>query len=98
MTPSAFPHRYRRAAEQGHAGAEYNLGYLYREGKGVPQDNAEALSWFRKAADHGSADAQYALGVIYADGTGVPADNEAAASWFDAACRNGSRKACDVRR
>ncbi len=31
---------YRKAAEQGHAYAQFNLGYMYRFGQGVPQDYA----------------------------------------------------------
>ena len=29
---------YRRAAEQGNSGAQNNLGIMYNEGKGVPQE------------------------------------------------------------
>jgi TPR repeat protein len=32
-------------AEQGDAKAQYNLGYMYREGKGVEQDFKEAVKW-----------------------------------------------------
>jgi uncharacterized protein len=35
---------YRRAADQGLAGAQSGLGSLYNEGKGVPQDYAEAVN------------------------------------------------------
>jgi TPR repeat protein len=34
---------WRPLAEQGHAVAQSNLGFLYRTGKGVPQDDAEAV-------------------------------------------------------
>jgi TPR repeat protein len=37
----------RLAAEQGIAFAQYNLGGMYRKGRGVPQDNAEAVKWWR---------------------------------------------------
>ncbi|MDA0238165.1 MAG: hypothetical protein O3B03_06590, partial [Proteobacteria bacterium] len=33
---------YRRAAEQGNAKAQYNLGLMYDNGQGVPQDYQEA--------------------------------------------------------
>jgi TPR repeat protein len=36
---------YRRAAEQGVAEAQNSLGWMYREGRGVPQDDAEAARW-----------------------------------------------------
>ena len=41
---------YRNAAEQGHARAQWQLGYIYEDGSlGVAKDEAEALRWFRKA-------------------------------------------------
>ena len=40
----------RRAAEQGHAEAQYNLGALYMLGHGVPRNDAEATKWFRRVA------------------------------------------------
>ena len=59
------------AAEQGHAGAQYNLGLRYATGRGVPEDDAEAVRWYRMAAEQGHAGAQYALGFMYATGRGV---------------------------
>jgi TPR repeat protein len=44
--------------------AQFNLGILYDDGHGVPQDHAQASTWLRKAADQGDADAQGALEVI----------------------------------
>ena len=38
-------------AEQGYAGAQYNLGLIYANGKGVTQDYKEAVKWYRKAAE-----------------------------------------------
>jgi len=34
------------AAEQGFADAQVNLGFMYHNGRGVPQDYAEAVKWF----------------------------------------------------
>ena len=45
-------------ADQGHAIAQYNLGWMYANGEGVPEDDAEAVRWYRLAADQGHADAQ----------------------------------------
>ena len=47
---------YRMAAEQGDADAQTDLGIMYDNGFGVPQDYAEALKWYRKAAEQGYAD------------------------------------------
>ncbi|HDR2334007.1 TPA: SAM-dependent methyltransferase, partial [Enterobacter kobei] len=65
---------YRKAAEQGDAGAQCNLGLMYANGQGVVQDDQQAAAWFRKAAEQGYADAQCNLGVMYAEGRGVPQD------------------------
>lgn len=45
---------YRKAAEQGHAGAQLYLGSLLAEGKGVEQDFIEAFKWVT-LAKQGSA-------------------------------------------
>jgi hypothetical protein len=41
---------YQKAADQGYAPAQINLGSLYEQGKGVPKDPQQALSWYRKAS------------------------------------------------
>ena len=43
---------------------------MYRDGKVVHQDYAEAVRWFRKAAGHGDLDAAFDLGVMYEEGQG----------------------------
>ena len=62
----------RPLADQGDAGAQYNLGVMYDKAHGVPQNYAEALKWYRLAADQGDATAQYNLGFMYDEGQGVP--------------------------
>ncbi|MBQ7249238.1 MAG: sel1 repeat family protein, partial [Deltaproteobacteria bacterium] len=52
---------YRKAAEQGMAVAQYNLGLMYDHGRGVPKDEGQAMEWYRKAAEQGHAEAQQAL-------------------------------------
>lgn len=44
---------YRKAAEQGDATAQNNLGVMYTNGLGVGQDYAQAVEWYRKAAEQG---------------------------------------------
>jgi len=44
---------YRKAAEQGFAKAQYNLGVMYRKGEGVPQSYVQAHMWFNLAATQG---------------------------------------------
>lgn len=52
-----------RQAANGDAAAQCVLGVRYEQGKGVPQDYAQAAAWYRKAAEQGDATAQYYLGV-----------------------------------
>jgi len=61
-------------AKQGSPGAQYALGVLYAEGKGVPQDYKEAARWFLLSADQGEALAQYNPGHMYDAGNGVRQD------------------------
>ena len=76
-------------AEQGNADAQFNLAFLYRNGQGVPRDNAEAGRWFRLAAEQGDADAQYNLAFIYDTGAGVAQDEAAAVRWYRLAAEQG---------
>jgi hypothetical protein len=80
---------YRKAAEQGDAKAQVNLGFMYGKGKGVPQDYAEAVKWYRKAADQGYASAQFNLGTMYDQGEGVPQDYAEAYVWSSLAVASG---------
>ncbi len=75
----------RPLAEQGHAKAQYNLGFMYDEGLGVPQDYAEAVGWYRKAAAQGYAEAQNVLGFMYGEGQGVPQDYVQSHMWLNIA-------------
>jgi hypothetical protein len=43
----------RPLAEQGNANAQYNLGVLYDNGLGVPQDKVRAYMWFTLSASQG---------------------------------------------
>ena len=44
---------FRLAAEQGSASAQYNLGVMYYNGQGVPQNYQLAYMWFSRAAAKG---------------------------------------------
>lgn len=73
---------YRRAADQGYAPAQFNLGVMLGAGRGVPKDDVEAAKWYRKAAEQGDAGAQFNLGARYNNGRGVPQDNVQAYKWW----------------
>ncbi len=76
---------YRKAAEQGYAKAQYNLGSMYDMGLGVPQDYEEAVKWYRKAAEQGYAESQRRLGYAYERAK----DREEAAKWYQKAAEQG---------
>jgi len=79
----------RPLAEQGDALAQYNLGVMCANGRGVPQDDAEALKWYRLAANQGNAMAQYNLGIMYMKATSVAQDFVQAFVWFSLAAGQG---------
>ena len=62
---------WRPLAEKGDPAAQYLLGTLYVEGKGVERDDTTAFTWFQRAANQGDARAQYNLGASYVEGAGV---------------------------
>jgi TPR repeat protein len=80
-------------ANQGAASAQYNLGVMYANGVGVPENDAEAVKWFRKAADQGDAEGQYNLGVMYDFGMGVPENDAEAVKWYRKSADQGNAKA-----
>jgi uncharacterized protein len=84
---------YKKAADQGDANAQFNLGVMYFEGKGVPQNYVEAFNLFKKAAAQGNSYAQYNLGVGYSKGRGVPINYKKAYVWYILASAKGHEKA-----
>ncbi len=70
--------------------AQHNLGVMYRDGRGIPQDHAEAIRWFRLVADQRMALAQANLGIMYALGQGIPQDHVAAHMWLSLAVAQSS--------
>jgi TPR repeat protein len=63
-----------REAEQGQVAAQSYLGYMYAQGRGVPQDDVKAAQWLRRAADQGFPAAQFLLGLMVDKGQGVKQD------------------------
>ncbi|HEX7970284.1 MAG TPA: tetratricopeptide repeat-containing serine protease family protein [Stellaceae bacterium] len=77
---------FRRAAEQGHGAAAYNLARAYQEGDGVARDLVEAKKWARQAAEQGIPQAQLLMGLL-----GMPPDGDMkeAVKWFKLAAAQG---------
>jgi hypothetical protein len=80
---------FHRLAVDGGASAQCNLGVMYANGRGVPQDYGQAVYWYREAADQGHATAQNNLGVMYAEGHGVSQDYSQAVYWYRKAADQG---------
>jgi len=80
---------YRKAAEQGYAIGQNNLGYMYSQGYGFQQNDKLAGVWFRKAAEQGLAKAQFNLGSMYRRGRGVQQSDKQALFWYRKAAEQG---------
>lgn len=74
---------YKKAAEQGHAKAQFATGRLTEVAVGIPTPLRQtmAATWFRKSADQGNAKAQFKMGGLYSKGTGVDQSHALALTW-----------------
>ena len=81
------------ASEQGDANAQYNVGVMYRDGKGTKPDVKRAFELFTLAAEKGLADAQYNVGCMYANGQGVEQSFTTAREWCAKAAAQGDEEA-----
>ena len=77
----AFP-KLKAAAEKGHKKAQYRVGLCYDKGRGVAEDDVQAVAWYRKSADQGFAKAQNQLGKCYKNGEGIAKDEKKAVELF----------------
>jgi TPR repeat protein len=77
---------YKEAASAGVVTAQFNLGYLYLSGDGVPKNGLLAEALFRKAADKGFVMAMVNLAQMYRSGYDqVPKDVALAKKWLELA-------------
>jgi TPR repeat protein len=72
----------RPLAAQGNAVAQFSLGIMYYNGRGVTQNYQEALKWYRAAARMGSRASQTSIGEMYYFGRGVAPDYQEAVEWY----------------
>jgi hypothetical protein len=78
-----------KKAERGNTQAQFELGYKYRTGEGVPHDYPAAMEWLRRAADKGHAAAQMEIGYMYEHGCGVKQDYYEAMKCYKRSARIG---------
>lgn len=80
-------------AERGDPAAQTNVGFMYDMGKGVAENNVEAVRWYRRAAEQGDNVAQYNLGTMYESGEGVEENLNEAESWYRKSAKQGHEDA-----
>ncbi len=80
---------FRAAADEGIAPAAYDLGTLYFNGQGFPQDFVRARHWFEEAAKRNDKYAEFQLGYMYDFGKGVTQDPAQAVNWYTRAAQEG---------
>lgn len=77
-------------AEGGDFGAQYLIGVMFRDGKGLIQSDFEAARWYRVSAEQGFSLAQCDLGIMYNTGRGVTESFAEAVKWFQLAADQGN--------
>ena len=83
------------AAEHGHAGALWALGYFYLWGKVVKKNEITAFKWYRQAYEAGYRERRIfsVIGFCHAAGFGTVKDKEEAAKWYKKAIEHGDELA-----
>ena len=84
-------------AEQGSAAAQFNVGLLYYDGKGIRQDYAQAANWFLLSAEQDYTKAQHDLGAMYGAGKGLKRDYVQAYKWLNICAAKGDKGCADQR-
>lgn len=79
-----------KSAKEGSSQAQYTIGMMYLEGKGMKTNPEDAAYWFRKAAQNGHAPSQLQIGNCFAEGIGVQPDQRIAAEWYWRAAEGGN--------
>lgn len=77
----------------GFASSQYELGYIYAYGIGVPRDTGRSITWFTRAAENGSVPAQLELGEMFLESPRVARDIAKARLWLTVAAENGNKHA-----
>lgn len=71
-----------QAAQQGNSAAQYILGLMYHQGKGVEQNTTTATHWYTKAAEQNYLPAQYILINMYQTQPNSDEKTEALNHWI----------------
>ena len=79
-------------AQRGDAHAQAMLGFMYANGRGVPQSYDVAVDWYLKSADQGDPSGQHLLGLMYDKGFGVTQNVILAHKWLNLAAAHAPRR------
>ncbi len=83
-------HWFKKAAEQGHKGAQLRLAKMYYNGEGVTENKETGFYWYEKSVSVETAEQKFALADKYDRGLGdFPEDNDRALHWFRKAAEQG---------
>ena len=82
---------YLKAAEQGNAKAQFEVGCCYDKGEGVEKNTEKAFNWYMKAAEQGLVGAQFAVGGHYFFGLSIEKDEKEGLKWFKKAAEQDNR-------
>ena len=66
--PEDAAYWFRKAAQNGHAASQFEIGYCFLNGTGVQKDERMAGEWFWRAAEQGDPDAALLVARMYRDG------------------------------
>jgi uncharacterized protein len=72
-------------AQHGNPKAQTYVGFMFANGRGLPQNYVAAADWYRAASEAGVPVAQFMLGLAYDKGQGVPQDYVLAYKWLNVA-------------
>src|SRR5260370_41643994 len=78
-------------AQRGDARAQAILGFMYANGRGVPQSYDVAVDWYLQSAEQGDSTGQYLLGLMYDKGFGVTPNVILAHKWLNLAAAHAPR-------
>jgi TPR repeat protein len=72
-------------AQHGNPMAQTYVGFMFANGRGLPQNYVAAADWYRAASEQGVPVAQFMLGLAYDKGQGLPQDYVLAYKWLNVA-------------
>jgi hypothetical protein len=82
---------FKKAANQGHAVAQYDLGHMYYIGIGTDKNLEKTIEYYEKAANQGNTEAQSILGWMYENGKGTAKNLKKAFEYYEKAANQGNR-------